>query len=278
LQEGVDIVTVDATIDERQARTSWCGVAVPTEHGGWGLTAEPILLGLLVAFSWAGLAIGVAALLAFLVRTPVKLLAVDRRRGRHLERDRRARSVAIVELVLLGVLGLTAISSAGWGWLVPVAIALPLVAVEFWFDVRSRSRRLIPELCGAVGVSATAAAIIVAGDGSARLAAAAWLILAGRVVASIPFVRAQIQRLRHTGASLRVADSMQMVGAAVALAAVVVDFPVVFGAVAVALLAIAQAVWMRRSPVPPAVRIGLRQMLLGFAVVVAAAVGVLALA
>lgn len=251
---------------------------MPSEHGGWGLTAEPILLGLLVAFSWSGLAIGVAALLAFLVRTPVKLLAVDRRRGRHLERDQRARRFAIVELLLLGVLGLTAISSAGWSWLIPVAIALPLVAVEFWFDVRSRSRRLIPELCGAVGVSATAAAIVVAGDGSARLAAAASLILAGRVVASIPFVRAQIQRLRHTGVSLRVADSMQIVGVAIALVAVVVYFPVMLGALAVAVLALAQAIWMRRSPVPPPMRIGIRQMLLGFAVVIAAAVGVLALA
>lgn len=270
-------MTVDATIDERPARGSWRGVAMPTEHGGWALTAEPILYGLLVAFSWSGLAIGVGALLAFLVRTPVKLLAVDRRRGRHLERGQRARRVAIVEMVLLGVLGLTAISSAGWSWLIPVAIALPLVGVEFWFDVRSRSRRLVPELCGAVGVSATAAAIIVAGDGSARSAAAAWLILAGRVAASIPFVRAQIQRLRHTGASLWVADSMQMVGVGVALVAVAVDFPVVLGAVAVVMLAIAQAVWMRRSPVPPAVRIGICQMLLGVAVVVAAAVGVVAL-
>jgi hypothetical protein len=251
---------------------------VPTEHGGWGLTGEPALLGLLVAFSWSGVAIGVAALLAFLVRTPVKLLAIDHRRGRHLERDQRARRIAIVEMVLLGVLGLVAISSAGWSWLVPVAIALPLIMIEFWFDVRSRSRRLIPELCGAVGVSATGAAIIVAGDGSVRLATAAWLILAGRAVASIPFVRTQIQRLRHAGASLRVGDSMQMVGVAIAFAAVVVDFPVVLGAIGVAVLAIAQTVWMRLTPVPPAVRIGIRQMVLGVAVVVATAIGVLALA
>jgi hypothetical protein len=97
------------------------------------------------------------------------------------------------------------------------------------------------------------------------------------VVASIPFVRTQIQRLRHADASLRVADTSQMVGVAVALVAVVVDFAVVLGACAVGALAIAQAKLMRHSPVPPAVRIGVRQMLLGIAVVVATAVGVLAL-
>src|SRR5665213_893101 len=39
-------------------------VAMPTEHGGWGLTAEPVLLGLIVAPSIAGGAIGAAAIVA----------------------------------------------------------------------------------------------------------------------------------------------------------------------------------------------------------------------
>jgi len=257
-------------------RSSWRGVSIPTEHGGWGLTAEPVLLGLIVAFSWSGLLIGLAALLAFLARTPLKLIAVDHRRGRWLERDRRARSVAVVEVTLLVVFGVVALVATGPGWLVPVALALPLVAVEFWYDVRSRSRRLVPELCGAAGVSATAAAIIVAGDGSAALAAAAWLVLSGRVLASIPFVRTQIQRLRHGDVSRRSADRMQVGGAAVAAVAVALDRSLVLGSGAVAVLAVVQMVWMRRTPVPPATTIGIRQMVVGFAVVATTAVGVLA--
>ena len=42
-------------------RPTWRTVAVPSEHGGWGLTAEPVLLGLLLAFSWSGVAVGVAS-------------------------------------------------------------------------------------------------------------------------------------------------------------------------------------------------------------------------
>jgi YwiC-like protein len=257
-------------------RADWRGVAVPTEHGGWGLTAEPVMLGLLVAFSWPGLLIGLVALLAFLARTPVKLLAVDHRRGRWLERDRRARRVALIEVTLLVVFGVVALVAAGPGWLVPVVLALPLVAVEFWYDVRSRSRRLVPELCGAAGVSATAAAIIVAGDGSVALAAAAWLVLCGRVLASIPFVRTQIRRLRHGDVSRRLADRMQVIGVVVAAVAVAVDRSVALGAGVVALVAVVQMLWMRRTPVPPATTIGIRQMVIGFAVVAATAVGVLA--
>ncbi|MCZ7661545.1 MAG: YwiC-like family protein [Thermoleophilia bacterium] len=32
-------------------------VVVPTEHGGWGFTLEPMLLGLLVAPGWASSAL-----------------------------------------------------------------------------------------------------------------------------------------------------------------------------------------------------------------------------
>jgi hypothetical protein len=268
-------VTLDHA--DPQARASWRQVALPKEHGGWGLTAEPVLLGLLIAFSWTGLAIGAAALLVFLARTPLKLVAVDHRRGRRLERDRLARRVANAEIGFVVVLVVLAVSSAGARWLVPVAVALPFVAVQLSYDVRSRSRRLIPELCGAVGVSATAAAIIVAGSGSSRLAAAAWLVLAGRVIASIPFVRVQIQRFRHGETALGQADALQVVALAVAAAAVVVDTSVVLGACAVGIMAIAQAIGMRRTPISPAVRIGVVQTLAGASVVVATALGVLKL-
>ena len=79
-------------------RPLWRSVAIPTEHGGWGLTLEPALLGLMVAFSWSGVAIGVAATLAFLARTPLKLALVDRRRGRVLPRTRLASRIAAGEL------------------------------------------------------------------------------------------------------------------------------------------------------------------------------------
>ena len=72
----------------------WRSVAVPTEHGGWSLTAEPALLGLLVAWSMPGLALGVAAMVAFMARTPLKLVLIDRFRHRSLPRTRLAARIA----------------------------------------------------------------------------------------------------------------------------------------------------------------------------------------
>jgi hypothetical protein len=237
-----------------------------------GAHAEPVLLGLLVKFSWAGLAIGAAALLAFVVRTPVRLLLVDRRRHRALPRTRLAARIAAAELLGVLVLGGAAVATAGWSWLVPLALAAPLFVVELWFDARSRSRRLAPELCGAVGITAIAAAVLLAGGVPARLAVAVWFIPAARAIASIPFVRAQIGRLHHRAASSATTDAFQVGGATLAIGGAAVDHRVVAGTVAVVPLAVAQAASMRRPP-PPAKVLGLRQMGLGLGVVAVTAAG-----
>lgn len=255
-------------------RAAWKTVAIPSEHGGWGLTAEPILLGLLVAFSWAGVAIGVAAMLAFLARTPLKLALVDRRRGRELERTALARRIGAAEVLAIVVLGVAALAAAGSSWVVPVAIALPLFAIELGYDIRSRGRRLVPELCGAVGMGAVAAAIVVAGGGTTSLAAAAWLVLAARSIGAIPFIRTQISRLHRGGVSTRSSDLFQLLALVTAVIAAVVEPDVLVGSIAVAVIVVLHLVWVRRSPVPRAKVLGLRQMALGFALVAATAMGV----
>jgi hypothetical protein len=254
-------------------RPAWRTVAVPSEHGGWGLTLEPALLGLLVAWSWAGLAIGLAAMLAFLVRTPLKLALVDRRRRRSLARTQLAWTVAIVEFLVIGILGALAIVATNWTWLVPIAFALPLFAVELWFDVRSRGRRLTPELCGAIGITSVAAAIVLAGGEAGTLAVAASLVLAGRALASVPFVRTQLARFRGHAVSRRSTTGFQILGVALAGVAALLDNLVLAGVAAVAVVAIVQAAWLHR-PVPPAMVLGLWQMALGLAVVAATAGGV----
>lgn len=271
-----DTTTSGHDSTDSHERSAWRTVALPAEHGGWGLTLEPVVLGLLIAWSWPGLAIGVAAFLAFLVRTPLKLALVDRRRHRSLPRTRLAERVAAVELLLIAALGVTSLIAAGPTWLVPVAIALPLVAVELWFDIRSRGRRLVPELAGACGIAAVASAIVLADDDRWRLAAAAWLVLAARAMCSIPYVRTQIARVRRGASSLASADAFQLVGVVIAVAAAVLEPQLWLGAAAVVAVAGAQALALRRPTVPPVKIIGVRQMGAGFAVVIAAAIGVLA--
>jgi hypothetical protein len=111
------------------------------------------------------------------------------------------------------------------------------------------------------------------GGASARLAAALWLIIAARALATIPFVRTQIARLRHGSAPTTPSDLGQAAGVAMASFAIVTDQLVVAGALSVMALAVAQLAWVRRTPIP-AKRLGLRLLFLGFAIVGVTAAGV----
>lgn len=273
-------VNVESTVPAGSAsrpipreRTGWRAVALPSEHGGWGLTVEPALLGLLVAPSWAGLAIAAAALATFLLRTPLRLVLVDRYRRRSLPRTRLAARFVAGEAAVVLSAAVIALALAGWTWLVPVGVAVPLVAVELGYEIRSRSRRLVPELCGALGIAAVAAAIAIAGGRTAELAAALWLVLAARIVASVPFVRTQIARLRNRADGTASSDTAQVAGIAVAAVAGASAVPVIPGAATVAALCVAQVVWVRRPAIPPRT-LGFRQMGLGFVVVGVTAAGV----
>ncbi|WP_421117950.1 YwiC-like family protein [Aquihabitans daechungensis] len=248
---------------------------LPAEHGGWGLTLEPALLGLLVAPSVAGACIALGAVVAFLVRTPLRIAAVDRRRGRKLDRTHLARRVALVELALLAVLGAASLALGEPRFWVPLLVAVPMLGVAASFEVRSRGRRLIPELAGAVGVCSVASMIVLADGGTGRLAAGVWLVLAGRVVTSIPHVRGQIARLHHRPSSAQVTLAGDAAAVALGLAAVGLEQGLGAGALAVCAVVVAQRVADRR-PVPRPAVLGMRQMAMGFAVVLATAIGVLA--
>jgi hypothetical protein len=271
----LEVPPADVVAVAPATRSPLRAVAVPSEHGGWGLTLEPALLGLLIAPSGPGAALAAAAFLAFLVRTPLKLALVDRRRHRRLDRTALAEKVAAVELLTLSVLAVLVVASAASGWWVPVVLAVPLVGTELWFDVRSRSRRLVPELTGAIGIGSVAAAIVLADGGRPALAAAVWCVLAARAVAAIPFVRGRIAALHG-----RVGDG-SFVGAgfvaatALAAVAVVLDRAALAGAVVVGVVMGLQVLSTRR-PAPRAAVVGIQQMVLGLAVVGATAVGVLA--
>lgn len=267
------MTTTSPTRRQTAARSPLRSVALPAEHGGWGLTLEPGLLGLLIAPGPAGFCIAAGALVAFLVRTPLKVVAVDRRRGRTLDRTRLAGTIAAAELVVLLALAFGAFALAEPGFWVPGLVALPLLALEGWFDVRSRGRRLVPELAGAFAVCSVASMIVLADGGDARLAVATWLVLAARVATSIPHVRAQIARLHQRPPQARADLFGDVAALALAVVAVTLDGALWAGALAVlAVIAIQRAATLR--PVPRPVTLGLRQMAMGFGVVIATAVGV----
>lgn len=248
-------------------------IALPTEHGGWGFTLEPILLGLLVAPTWAGSGLAVATAAVFLARRPVKLVSTDLVRKRRLPRTRVALSFAVgySGLALAGMV-LAVIASDGPFWW-PLMAAIPFAAISLRADAQSRNRALLPELAGGIAMGSAAAAIAMAADWDWAAAFGLWLVLAARSYAAIIFARAQVRRAKdqphdRSGVLAAQVAAILVVGLAAALAIVPL-----LSVLAIFLLAVGAFYGLARPPVP-ARTVGWTQMVFGLLVVALTAIGV----
>ncbi|MBE2184301.1 MAG: YwiC-like family protein [Anaerolineae bacterium] len=189
-------------------------VAMPAEHGGWGFLLEPILLGMLVVPSVAGLAISIAAIGFFLLHQPLKIIIKDRQRGRVFARTRLARQFAAG----YGAVALVSIIIAFWlakgvFWLPPLLV-IPLIIAQFYFESRNQGRSLWSEIFAAAILASIAPSVILAGGGEASTAALAGLLILLRIPAII-YVRTRIDWLRRKPASIMPALSTHLAAAAI---------------------------------------------------------------
>jgi hypothetical protein len=220
----------------------WKAVAMPPEHGGWGFLLEPIVLGMLVAPSWAGLFWGVAALGAFLAQHPLKLAYTDRKRGRRYARTAAAERVLLIYAGVALAGFLLALALGGVKPLVPLALVAPLGLVQVVDLLGNRGRELSRELAGAVALAVTAPAIAIAGGESATLAFGLWAVQAARALGSVIYVRERL----HIEKGKPAARGWVLASSGLALVAIALlarwDVVPVLAVVAIAIL-LARAAW-----------------------------------
>ena len=250
-------------------------IALPTEHGGWGITLEPVVLGLLVAPSLAGAGLALATVGAFLARHPFKIVAGDRRRGRRFARTPYAERFTLAYgAAALGGLALAVFTSIDYTFLLPLAAAVPLAAVQLWYDAAGQSRGLLPELAGSVAMGSVACSLALLGGTGWPLALGLWALLAARFVPAILYVRARLTEL-HNKESARwpslLAHALAL--AAVAALAAFKFLPWLAVGVTAVLLARAAYGFARRWP-STAKGVGFSEIAFGALTVAAAAVGV----
>jgi hypothetical protein len=200
----------------------WRSVALPIEHGAWGFLLEPALLGLLVAASWAGVALVVAALAALLLQTPLSLALTDARRRKRFPRTALAwRFAAAYGALLIAALAAALAAAGSVTILLPAAFAAPLAVLQLWLDAQGRARELLPEAAGALAMGSLAACVALAGGWSLLPALGLWGLLALRAVPAIVYVRARLRLERGQPLDRRPSAVAHLAAvAAVALAAV----------------------------------------------------------
>ncbi|MHB9149752.1 MAG: YwiC-like family protein [Thermoleophilia bacterium] len=253
-------------------RSTLAEVIVPTEHGGWGFTAEPLLLGLLVAPKVSSVALVVVGMAVFLARRPLRLLVADRKAGRRTARTNVALQVlaALAVVVTAGVV--VAASTADGAFWVPLAVALPFAAVQQWYDLRNKQRELLPELLGPMALAAFAPAMILGGGVAAGIAVGAWLTLVARVITSVLLVRVQIRRSRDRPYSTPSLHLVGLAGVVVLTAAAVAGWAPWLAPAAMVAVVVWNLLQVSRPPTTPKF-LGWSQMAFGVVVVVAFALG-----
>jgi hypothetical protein len=198
----------------------WRSVALPTEHGGWSFITEPILLGLLLAPNLGGIALGIAALGAFLLRQPLKLYVKDVRSGRRVPRTYVARQF----LLLYGTLTIAAslitlMLIPLFDALLPLLFALPLFAIQLTYDIGNKSRSLVAEMTGALATGALASSIVLMYGWSLFPALGLWLALAAKAITAVFYVRSRLRLERGKPASAMLAMSAHGMACALLLIA-----------------------------------------------------------
>ena len=242
-------------------------LALPVEHGGWGFLLEPIALGLAVAASAGGALVACAFVFAFLARQPLRLALQDLVRRRTYPRTGWCWLFASAYGLAAGVSLAAAVATAGWTIALPLAAAAPLGLVQIAYDARNRSRGLFPELAGAAPHTSSAAAIGLAGALPLLPALSLSAILAARAVPSIVYVRTLLRRAHGQTASSAPALVLHLL--AITGVALLGSLPAVM---AMALLLL-RAAWQLRRPIPPAKKIGWREIAFGAVTVVVVAIG-----
>ncbi len=182
-----------ATTAPRPTSLRWKAVALPPEHGGWGFLIEPLLLGLFVAPSWAGVSLALGVTGASLLRQPLKIVWQDRRHGHRYARTALAERFVLFYggLMLMGFVG--AVAFGGLHVVLPFLFAVPLAGVAFFSYAQNRGRDLWPEMAGASVLALSAFGMGLAANKTLGVAAALWLIPLMRNLASVLYIRARIR-------------------------------------------------------------------------------------
>ena len=197
-------------------------LALPVEHGVWGFWLEPTLLGLVLAFSWAGVSLAFAVLAALLLQHPLVLYLNDILRNKSYSRTRLAFFFVLgYGSMAFGLTFLSIVLAGTITFLLPLVAILPLVMYQFRARVAHQGRQLFPELAGAAALNALVASLVLITSASIWWALVLWLVLLARTLPTILYIRARLRLER--GETINRLPSLLSVTLAVAVITTLVE-------------------------------------------------------
>jgi hypothetical protein len=155
---------------------------LPAEHGSWFMLGFPMVLGLLLKPSLAGLFLGLAALFFFLSRPAL-------RRVLNGQRDSAQQRALLLLVSLSGVFGIATWHFSDFKFLIPLACVAPLVFLALRADLDRVVRSLFVEMAAQGAFAGLAAAMLVASGDSLPSALRVWWFVTLVGAANLAHVR-----------------------------------------------------------------------------------------
>jgi hypothetical protein len=249
-------------------------IALPVEHGGWGLLAEPIALGLLVAPSTTGALLCAAAVGAFLTRQPLKVVLVDWMRGRRSQRTFHARRFVLLYSSVALLSFAAAILLAPRPFLLPLFLATPAALIQLIYDATGRSRSLLPELAGAAGIASVVAAMALVDGFPSSVAFVLWALVVARGIPTILYLRARLRKLHRKDAKPLAAITAHVIAVAAGIALVKFDHAPLLAVVALIILLVRAVAGLLSSDMNVRAKtLGIREFIFGALFVLAVFAG-----
>lgn len=171
--------------------------ALPNEHGVWSFYLEPTLVALLLKPSWAALCYSLCALMVLLMAHPLVLLLGDIRRKRLYPRSHLAFRLCLVYGAIAALLfWLCLVLAPHYSFLGVLLFSLALASRQFYLDIKGQARSLEAELWGSSALAALTTAMLWLSNAPIAVAVAAYVLLLGRNIPTIVYVRARLKRAR----------------------------------------------------------------------------------
>jgi len=163
-------------------------VALPREHGAYGFTIEPLLLGLLAAYTPVGLSLALGTMLAFFAHQPIKILF-----GQNKSLHKAALLFLFLYLLTAVFFFILFISRVPLHTAAPFYTALLLMTFYLILDLLHYSRRIFVEIMAPAAIGLIAVSIVLAAGWSDSKALGLGLLLAARFVPTTFYVRARLR-------------------------------------------------------------------------------------
>ncbi len=168
-------------------------VAFPHEHGSWGFVLEPLVLSLLVTYSFTGLLLAVSSFLIFLNHQPVRVL-LSKKRNKQLFFP--ALLFFMIYSVFIVITLVYVFQNSQIKNLLPFGIAILLMLIFFILELIQKGRELLAEFIAPISITFIGMSIVLIGGWTFYLVIAFAIVLLARSIPTVLYIHLKVQAVK----------------------------------------------------------------------------------